>query len=108
MSNPLSGLKIEHWWQAFTVTGVVGMVACFAVRFDFIPQRDAFLIFLGMFLFGVGQWINHPIQCGYYDDGRISYTTKGYHRKSMFLGVCLELLGGMIFVIEIFKVLFSK
>jgi len=84
------------------------MVACFAFKFDFIPQRDAFLIFLGMFLFGVGQWIDHPIQCGYHVDPIVSYTTTGYHRKSTFLGVCLELLGGMIFVVEIFKVLLAK
>ena len=25
MSNPLSGMKIEHWWHAFTILGGAGM-----------------------------------------------------------------------------------
>jgi len=104
----MSGFKLEHWWHAFTVTGAGGMIACFAVKFDFIPQRDAFLCFLGMFLFGVGQWINHPIQCSIGRNHLGTYTTEGYHRHSSFFGVCLELLGGVIFVVEVFKIMFAK
>ena len=84
------------------------MIACLAVKFDFIPQRATFIMFLGSFLFGVGQWINHPIQCTIGQNDLGTYTTKGYHRKSTILGVCLELLGGVIFVVEIYKIMVAK
>jgi hypothetical protein len=108
MGDTLSNLKIKKWWHAITVVGAGGMVICLPIKFDFIPQRDAFMIFLGMFLFGIGQWIDHPIQSGYYVDRIVSYTTKGYHYKPSFVGVSLQLLGGMVFVIEILKILRAK
>ncbi len=104
MSNPLSALKIDRWWHAITAVGAFGMIAFPAMKVDFISQRDSFLIFLGIFFFGVGQWINHPIQVTLTPIGK----TTGYHRNSYFIGVCFELLGGVIFIKEIYPILFHK
>jgi hypothetical protein len=108
MGNPMAEFKMEHWWHAFTVTGAGGMIASLAVKFDFIPQRDAFCLFLGMFLFGIGQWINHPVQANIHFDPRATFTSTGHPRHCTFFGVCLELLGGLIFVVEVFRIMFHK
>src|SRR6266568_901609 len=104
MSNPLSGLKIDHWWHAFTVVGSAGMIACVVGKVDFIPQRQAFLFFLSLFLFGIGQWINHPIQVRLEPGIKIT----GYHRRSSPLGLALELLGCIFFVVEVYRLAFGK
>jgi hypothetical protein len=104
MSNPLSGLKIDHWWHAFTVVGTAGMIATLAVKTEIIAKRDAFLLLPGLFLFGVGQWINHPLQTTIAG----SYKITGYHRRTCPLGLCLECIGCAIIVGEIVRIAFSK
>lgn len=104
MSDPLSTLKIDHWWHAFTGIGACGMVASLAADVKFIPQKDAFLLFLAFFLFGVGQWINHP---------RVEriippFKAIGYNRETSLLGFILELFGCVIFAVEIYRIVFSK
>jgi len=104
MSNPLSNMKIEHWWHAFTILGGAGMIGAFAFHSDRAIQRDAFFAFFGIFLFGVGQWINHPIKQTLIPGGILT----AHHRHSSFLGICFELLGGIIFVAEAFRIMFAK
>jgi hypothetical protein len=104
MSNPLSGLKIDHWWHAFTVTGAAGFIAAIAVEPKVIPQRDLILLSLSLFIFGVGQWINHPLQERIVPGFKIT----GYHRSVHPLGICLELLGCVIFAIEVYRIAFTK
>jgi hypothetical protein len=101
MGDLFSGLKIKHWWQAVTVAGGIGMVA--SVGFgDMKPQ--IFLLSLGLLLFGIGQWINHPVQVGF---GRGVKVTR-YNRTTYPLGLFLEFLGGFIFLVEVYRVLFPK
>ena len=104
MSNPLNGLKIEYWWHAFTVVGGAGMIACIPFKVDFISQRDSFLFFLGLFMFGVGSWVNHPYQETHIPGGKIT----SYHRQSSFFGLFLEVLGIFFFAIELYRITFTK
>src|ERR1044072_5956234 len=104
MSNPLSGLKIDHWWHAFTVLGAAGIIASMTIKSNVVSNRDALLLSLGFFLFGVGQWINHPLQTRL--EGSLKFT--GYHRSPYPLGLVLEFLGCIIFAIEIFRIAFTK
>ena len=104
MSNPLSGLKIDHWWQAFTVVGACGMVASLAFKDGVISQREAFLLFLSLFLFGVGQWINHPMRKTLIPGAILT----GYDRHTSFLGTIFEWIGGGIFMLELWRILFAK
>jgi len=104
MTNPLSGLKIEHWWHAFTILGGAGMIGALAIRSDCSLQRDPFFAFFGLFLFGVGQWINHPIKQTLISGGIL--TT--HQRHAYPLGIVFEILGGIIFVVEAFRIIFAK
>ena len=80
------------------------MIGAFAFHSDRAIQRDAFFAFFGIFLFGVGQWINHPIKQTLIPGGILT----AHHRHSSFLGICFELLGGIIFVAEAFRIMFAK
>jgi len=103
LSNPLSGLKIDHWWHAFTVVGGAGTIASIALTSPAIPQRDLILLFLSLFLFGVGQWINHPIQMGFHPMG----TLTSYPRKTYFTVFALEIAAVVIFSIGVFRIMRS-
>jgi hypothetical protein len=104
MSNPLSGLKVDHWWHAFTVVGAFGMMVALATKNNVIGPRDALMFFLSLFLFGMGQWINHPIQVTLVPAGKIT----GYNRRTKPLGLCLEVIGCVIFAVEVYRIAFTK
>ena len=104
MSDTLSGLKVDKWWHAFTAVGGAGFVAAIAVESKTIPQRDLILLSLSLFLFGVGQWINHPKQVQVVPGWKI----EGHHRSPYPLGRCLELLGCLIFAVEVCRIVFTK
>ncbi len=89
MSDPLARLKIEHWWHAFTVLGAAGIVASLAFDPKVISQKDALLFCFGLFLFGVGQWINHP------RSQRVvpGFIVTSHHRQPSFMGVAFEVFG---------------
>jgi hypothetical protein len=53
----LDSFKPDHWWNVVAVAG--GLIAVAAVPAQFTA---AFLIGLGLLLFGAGEWINRPRQ----------------------------------------------
>ena len=53
----LDRFKPDHWWNVVAVAG--GLIAVAAVPAQFFA---AFLIGLGLLLFGAGEWLNHPRQ----------------------------------------------
>jgi hypothetical protein len=53
----LDRFKPDHWWNVVAVAG--GLIAVAAVPAQFFA---AFLIGLGLLLFGAGEWVNHPRQ----------------------------------------------
>jgi len=88
MSNPLSNLKIERTWHALTVFGAVGCITSAATKGEF------FFLFFSIFIFGIGNWINHPIQCSI--QGGIKATK--FERYNYPLGLLHEILNAMMFV----------
>lgn len=101
MGDLFSGLKIKHWWQAITVGGGIGMAA--SAGFGDM-KAEVFMLSLGLLLFGIGQWVNHPLQVGFAPGIRVTR----YNRTIYPLGFFLECLGGGIFLIEIYRILFPK
>jgi hypothetical protein len=100
MSDPLSRLKIEHWWHAFTVAGAAGIVASLAFNPKVVGQKDALLLSVGFFIFGVGQWINHPRNQGVIP----GFIITSHHRQATLLGVCFEIVGLVAIIVATYRI----
>jgi hypothetical protein len=96
MSDFFSGLKIENWWHAVTIVGGCGVVASSAIPVGDLPRQDVLLFFFGILLFGIGQWINHPIQQRIIPQGIIT----GYYRNPSKLGVFFEIVGSLLIIAQ--------
>jgi hypothetical protein len=60
----LEGLKnfaVDYWYKLLALVSVVVLVLGLTVPLQ-VPNRPVVLIAIGGFLFGLGQWINHPYQ----------------------------------------------
>lgn len=101
MGDMFSGLKLEHWWHAFTVVGGAGLVAATAATIKGLPQRDAILLCLGLFLFGIGQWINHPVEERVNPMLQLKITA--YHRRPGKLGRTLEAVAVVLFSVAVVR-----
>jgi hypothetical protein len=90
MSNVLDNLPITTWYKAVTVVSAAAFLIVLA------SQRDNLtMIFGGAFLFGIGEWKNHPKK-----QFELRPTTTGQWakisdvpRKANWLGVLLQLAG---------------
>jgi hypothetical protein len=99
-NNILSGLKLDHWYKALVAVGGLGMIATVTGKIEFMSSQDVFMLFLSFFLFGIGQWINHPSQAYlvrpsvYAPHGG---QLKGYARSPTKVGKVFEVLGVLLF-----------
>ncbi|MGA9728793.1 MAG: hypothetical protein WBQ84_15490, partial [Methylocella sp.] len=74
----------RHWWILVGVAGA--LIAAASAPVKFVP---GFIIGLALLLFGVGQWIDHPLLTGV---GRGFQTTR-YPWKPSVVSVALSLSG---------------
>ena len=88
----------RHWWILVAIAGALIAVASSPVKF--VP---GFIIGLALLLFGVGQWIDHPLLSGI---GHGFKTTRYSWRPSVF-GVALSLGGIILFGFGIYRLLAS-
>ncbi|MEH6649563.1 MAG: hypothetical protein V7707_05970 [Motiliproteus sp.] len=101
----MQNLKIDHWSK-----GVASFFA--AASLIALPLSDhfVFLVCLGGFIFGVGEWINHPHQTKILAPSESGYPGwlkgQGCLRKNSFYGVSFATLGATIFVFGIFKLFY--
>lgn len=52
----MNGFKLDHWWVGLVAAGIAVMAAA-----KLAPDPKAFVaIGLGLLLFGIGEWMNHP------------------------------------------------
>jgi len=54
MSEALSRLKIEHWYQVFVLLGAAGALAALTVEIKGVENAHALLVCLGVFFVGMG------------------------------------------------------
>lgn len=110
MDKLLTTLKIEHWYHVFIILGCVGMIVSLVFDLKGVANIDAFLLFTGVMLIGVGEWINHPLQTGivrpnvYAPGGGI---VRGHPRKNKFIGVSFDILGVVALAAAAYKIVKS-
>ena len=96
MDNPLKNLKIDYWYKALLVAGVVALFLSLTVELKGIENTTVQLISLGIFFIGLGEWINHPLQTRILPPGP-QYPgwskAQGYLRSNSFLGNAFDIVG---------------
>jgi hypothetical protein len=88
----------RHWWILVGIAGALIAVASAPVKF--VP---GFIIGLALLLFGVGQWIDHPLLKGIGP----GFTTTRYPWQPSVFGVVLSLGGIVLFGFGLYRLLAS-
>jgi hypothetical protein len=97
----LDRFKPDHWWNVVAFAG--GLIAVAAVWQQFFA---AFLIGLGLLLFGAGEWVNHPRQTQVKGAKVLDlYKVTGNPWKPKVQGILMDGLGIALFVLGFFRLL---
>ena len=98
--NDLSAIfGSDHWYKGFVISGVA--LAIPAISFH---EREFALFSVGLVLFGLGEWINHPFRMDVDMATRVEH-----HKRSRLnspLGVGLATLGGLVQLFELLRLVF--
>jgi hypothetical protein len=94
-TNPLSKLKLDYWYHVLMVVGVVAFLAAGTGVLKEFPTVPTALISLGVFLFGLGEWMNHPLKTAIREGNAFHpiQVISGYPRSNKPLGMLFDLLG---------------
>ena len=81
---------LDEWYKATIAGGAVIAVPAITVGND-----TALICAIGLLLFGVGEFINHPFRSGfiYNEYGGVAGTMKGRSRRPKTFGIALDILG---------------
>lgn len=92
----LKGFDLEHWWKMLAGGGAAIAVASIAVKL--MPM---IFVGLGLFLIGLGEWINHPYQERVDAYGR--FKISGHLRTNYVAGWLLDCLGLVLAAVGLAK-----
>lgn len=85
----MGSVKLEHWWIGLVVAGGAVMGAA-----KLAPDPTAaFALGLGLLLFGIGEWMNHPVQSGITDGMGQVWKVTGHPRRASLGGSAFSLCG---------------
>ena len=88
-SNPLSNLKIDRWYKILPVIGAVTLVLSLTVEMKVSDNLTVLVASIGVILFGIGEWINHPLQVRMVG----AYKITSYNRVNTFWGNLWSMFG---------------
>ncbi len=61
MNNPLAKLALDAWYKVLIAVGAFVILLNGAGLLGNYPVRETFIISLGCIVFGVAEWMNHPM-----------------------------------------------
>lgn len=98
METPFEKLALDYWYKALMAGGAVVFILVGAGLIKEFPKAPTALISLGSLFFGMGEWINHPLQTKLLQGGFNSPSgiIKGHPRSARTSGVLFDLLGGTL------------
>lgn len=96
----MGGIKLDHWWLGLIIAGGAVLGAA-----SLAPEpKAAFAIGLGLLLFGIGEWMNHPVQSRIEGGmGRLWQLT-GHPRSPTFGGNVFSLIGLLLLAAGVVRV----
>ena len=62
MDNPTTKLTLDHWYKVVMAVGLLVALLAGAGYLKEFPTAPTAALGLGAFFFGMGEWINHPLQ----------------------------------------------
>jgi len=97
-------LKLDHWTKAAASIGCAIAVA--ALGFG---NNEAFLVGFGVALYGLGEWVNHPIHTRFQPGSNPGQTLKiyGYKRHNSFTGILLAVAGVVVTALGAYTIYLS-
>jgi len=90
----LKNLDLRHWWIAVVASGIAFTTAAIAAQF--VPM---IFLGLGLLLFGIGEWIDHPIQTQLGPNFKVT----SYPRHTTVLGFILDAVGIGLMCVGLYK-----
>lgn len=90
----LKDFDLEHWWKLAAAAGALIAIASAPTQF-----RPGMIIGIGILLFGIGEWINHPVRTGLGYGGVLT----GYPRSNKPLGLLIAALGIGLFAFGLYR-----
>ena len=95
IDNPLPKFPIEYWYHVLMVIGATLFILSGSGLLTEFPVGATSIIAAGTFFFGLGEWVNHPLQTALYSGdadfpaGRLT----GHPRKGSLIGYVFDLVG---------------
>lgn len=81
--------KIDIWWKAVLILGLIACVGASIFKIDFIESKHLFGLGLGMIVIGIAQWMAWKVASIKYGNGILSQRII----KHNFLSIVLLILG---------------
>ena len=105
MNNPLSKLTLDYWYKVLIVAGAFVFLLNGTGVLSAYPPGPTALVSLGVFFWGIGEWINYPYQemLQYDGLGRVTATISGYPRNPKRIGVVFDILAFVLIAIGVWK-----
>lgn len=97
----LEKFDLEHWWKASVAAGVALAVAAAA-----IGHNALLLIGVGFLCFGVGEWINRPIQQALHRGHGVQGVITSYPWRPKPFGLAMDTIGVVAFCIGFYRLIF--
>ncbi len=88
-NNPLSTLKIDYWYKMLPVIGTILLIISLTFELKDVSNTMVQVISVGVIFFGIGEWINHPLQTGIVS----GYKLTSYNRVNKLSGNLWVILG---------------
>jgi len=84
----MKSLALDHWYKVVIWIGVAAMGLSLTIPLQ-VPNLAVLLMGAGAFIFGIGQWINHPLQT------RMAgvYKLSSHNRLTSAGGIVAEVVG---------------
>lgn len=107
MLDFLGNLKIDAWYKWFAYMGAAFLLTAIFFESKAFSNNQIFLLGLGSFLIGVGEWKNHKVAVSFKQSN--AYTgPAGYfewpERHPDALGIILDIVGGVSITIAFYSI----
>ncbi|EOV8217199.1 hypothetical protein ACOGYS_000200 [Edwardsiella piscicida] len=98
--NPIANMKIDYWYKVLVAVGVVLFILNGTSILSRYPTIPIAFLSVGMFLIGLGEWINHPFRARFIAPNLVA---RGYSRYPCAIGIIIDIIGVILLIIGIIK-----